>query len=34
MRERTTDEAVEQVVMGRCGFVSTVWEARYAGCLP
>jgi hypothetical protein len=34
MRERTTDEAVEQVVMGRCGFVSTVWEARHAGCLP
>jgi hypothetical protein len=34
MRERTTDEAVEQAVMGRCGFVSTVWEARHAGCLP
>lgn len=34
IRERTTDEAVEQVVMGPCGFVSTVWEARYAGCLP
>lgn len=34
MRERTTDEAVEQVVMGGCGFVSTVWEARYARCLP
>lgn len=34
LREQTTDEAVEQVVMGRCGFVSTVWEARHAGCLP
>jgi hypothetical protein len=34
MREQTIVEIFEDMIMGECNVVSTVWEARYAGCLP
>jgi hypothetical protein len=33
-RIRSVDEAYEDMIMGGCQRKGTVWEARYAGCLP